>query len=911
MDVLFYFVFALGYLSFAGYGVTGFLSRHGSQSHFFVFLNGYCLSIVVFSESCAHLFSPTHAFWASFTVSLVVNCLYIYYTRRARKQSSWSWKTASDHGARVFRAYLAVYLLAIVAVAFFLSSFAISGWHGFWGTANEDIFDGLNGRDAFVAGGGTQMLRFLDPFTSYQYTSLSFWSFLFRSFDGMNVFYLQGILMILLQITGIYFLCREGFRFSHKLSLFCTLLGVGSAFYISTFYTGHEGSVIFGGMIPYVLGLSLKSLRERRLAAGDLVFLLLWLYVIVHTYVFPLGFTLIPFTLYCLYLLVFTTPKFKMALKSAFQHSIHVSFLQKPLQFKWIALGAVALVLIVGGYFLLKEAWSVLEPIRIRAATRYRAWAISQCKEMALIYWGILPANIPYGSVGNIAANAASAFVSLGFFAAFVYTVLVVYGAIKLWTDKHGRAAFLSVFAVCWLFFFLVMKYMVLDSYYLYKFFYTNYFLGAIILGFSFDQLLRHARSLAWPVWERTKRAFVLTVVFLLVGTNVTYVVLYNIDLLSRPYNSDSADFTDVDGLMPYVSAGIFFHLPRYDYQDLVQYILTKRGVPRPELVLSNYTYELYVKGIRDVLPLDRRGEVIWENGVYRLVRAPEKDRLITYSYYQAEQHPAVCNGHPFRWVNDAISLDVINPSGTNQSLLACVEPGPGLDYRPFQLYVYVNNTLFDSIYVNGMQAAVLALPKLDQYINTIKVLNKDHGKNLLPWDERYLNYRVSLLGLTDQRFPIEALRILNTRNDIVPHETWSRLTTASETFRDTTDLLCIWNGWGSMEQWGGARFRWVNNDAELLLFNPSEKSRFLNVELERGPSLPPGGDTLVTYVNGTPCDSLAITAFRRVKINLPDVLQNENLIRFHVSQGAGQRASADDPRILNFRVFRISLSEN
>jgi len=909
MEVLLYFLSALAYLFFAGYGITGLVCRHGTQNHFFVLLNGYCLSVILFSESTNLFASPSHWFWVTVSVCFVLNCLYIY-SRWRRKEIPPRSSPTSIHRAPVFRAYVVVYILAFLFVVFLSSSFAIAGWHGFWGTANEDIFDGLYGRDAFVVGGGTQMLRFLDPFTSYQYTSLAFWSLLFRSFDGMNVFYLQGLLMILLQITGTYFLCRTGFRFSHKLSLLCTFLGVASAFYVSTFYTGHEGSIIFGGIIPYVLGLSLKSLRERRLAVGDLGLLLLWLFVIVRTYVFPLGFTLIPLILYGLYLLVFSTAKFKTTLSSVLHRSVHPSFLRKPLQLKWIALGALGLVLIVGGYFLLKEVWSVLEPIRIRAATRYRAWAISQYKEMALIYWGVLPANIPYGSVGNIAANAVSAFVSLGFFAAFVYTVLVVYGVLKLWLDKHRRAAFLSIFAACWLVFFLVMKYMVIDSYYLYKFFYTNYFLGAIILGFSFDQLLKHARSASRPVWERTRRTFVSLALFLLVGTNVSYIILYNIDLVSRPYNSNSADFTDVDGLMPYARAGIFFNLPRYDYQDLVQYILSKRGVPRPELVLSSYTYELHLKGIRDILPIDRRGEVIWENGVYRLVRAPEKDRLITYSYYQAEQHPAVCNGHPFRWVNDAISLDVINPSGTNQSLLACVEPGPGLDYRPFQLYVYVNNTLFDSIYVSGMQAAVLPLPRLDKFINTIKLLNKERGKNLLPWEERYLNYRVSLFGLTNQRFPIEALRILNTRNDIVPHETWSRLTKASETFRDTTDLLCIWNGWGSIEQWGGAHFRWVNNDAELLLFNPSEKSRFLNVELERGPSLPPGGDTLVTYVNGTLCDSLAITGFRRVRIRLPDVLQNENLIRFHVRPEGGGPAFEDDPRILRFRVFRISLSD-
>ena len=214
-----------------------------------------------------------------------------------------------------------------------------------------------------------------------------------------------------------------------------------------------------------------------------------------------------------------------------------------------------------------------------------------------------------------------------------------------------------------------------------------------------------------------------------------------------------------------------------------------------------------------------------------------------------------------------------------------------------------------DSIIVKGMQAVVLPLQGLDKYINTIKLVNKEHGKNLLPWEERYLNYRVSLLGLTNQKLSIEALKLLNTQDDIVPSSSWSRLMSAPERFSDTANLLCIWNNWGPLEDWGGRRFRWVNNDAELLLFSPSEETRSLILELERGPSLPPAGATVIAYVNGAPSDTATITGFHRAMMRLPDVLQKENLVRLHVT--AEGKPSENDPRVLNFRVFRISLSDN
>jgi len=908
MEVLFYLLFALAYLFFAGYGITGLVSRHGTQNHFFILLNGYCVSIILFSESSIIFSSPNRSFWATVTVCLVLDCLYIY-RRWRRKVIPPRPSPISIHRAPVFRAYVVVYVLAFLFVVFLSSSFAMTGWHGFWGSANEDVFDGLYGRDVFVTGNETQMLHFLDPLTIYQYSSLAFWSLLFRSFDGMNVFYLQGLVMILLQILGTYFLCRTGFRFSHKLSLFCSFLGAGSAFYVSTFYTGHEGSIIFGGIIPYVLGLSLDLIRRKKLSLQSLALLMLWLFLIVRTYVFPLGFTLIPFILYGLHLLVFGTLRFKTMLKKAFSRSVYVRPLRKPIQLKWIALGVLTIVLIVGGYFFIEQIQSILEPIRIRATIKHRAWAISHYKEMALIYWGVLPASIPYGSVGSLAANLAPSLASLGFIAVLTYILLVVCGAIKLWTNKNSSGAFLSVFAACWIVSFLVMKYLVVDSYYLYKFLYTNYFLGAIILGFSLHRLLTHVHFATRPVWERTKRAFVRITLVLLVSSNLGYIVLYNIDLLSRPYNSKSADYRDVDGLMPYANAGIFFNLPSYDYQDLVRYILSKRGVSRPELVVSNYKYELVVKGIRDIVHSDREEtKAVWQNDVYKLVTAPEKDRLAAYSYYQGEEHSGIYSGHPFRWVNDAISLDVINPSGNNRSLVVCVEPGPGLGYRPFYLRVYINGALSDSIFVKGMQAVVLPLQGLDKYINTIKIVNKEHGKNLLPWEERYLNYRVSLLGLTNQKLSIEALKLLNTQDDIVPSSSWSRLMSAPERFRDASNLLCIWNNWGPLEEWGGRRFRWVNNDAELLLFSPSEKTRSLILELERGPSLPPGGATVIAYVNGAPSDTATITGFHRAMMKLPDVLQKENLVRLRVT--AEGKPSENDPRVLNFRVFRISLSD-
>jgi hypothetical protein len=37
------------------------------------------------------------------------------------------------------------------------------------------------------------------------------------------------------------------------------------------------------------------------------------------------------------------------------------------------------------------------------------------------------------------------------------------------------------------------------------------------------------------------------------------------------------------------------------------------------------------------------------------------------------------------------------------------------------------------------MQASVLWMPRLGEFINTIRLVNKEKGRSLLPWEERYL----------------------------------------------------------------------------------------------------------------------------------------------------------------------------
>ena len=907
MTVALYFVLGLLYLFYAGYGLTGIFMRDEPHRHLFVLLNGFCLTTAVFSESYLLFHAAGPAFLLTLACALVLNIAYVAARIHSGRTLNQDGSHATPSRAERLEQWIP-FLVAAGIVVLVTWSFFLSGWHSYWGSANEDMFDALNGRDAYLKGFAAEVGRFLDPLTRYQYSSLAFWSLLFQSFGGMNVFYLQGQLMLFIQVLGIYYLAKTGLQFSHASALVASFLGTCGAFYISTFFTGHEGSLIFAAIIPFLLGLGLVLLSRSGASWKHLVVAGLWMFVIFHTYVFPLGFSVIPFVFFALYRAALTNDNRRLHLKEALGRFFADSPERgrKRLRILLIAAGVLLLgtVLAEVGY----HVWIVLEPVRHRATNAYRAWGISHYKEMVLIYWGLLPSSIPFGSIANPAKLDVPAIMISGYLAAAALTAAILLGLRSMLRDLRAPGVFLAFFMACWIVTFFVMKYMVVDSYYLYKFYYTNYFVGALLLVVAFKAVSGFVETSKRRFAAKTTYVFSVILAAAFIGVNLLYITLYNIDVAARPYNQPSSQLTDISPLRGYVKQGVFFNLPRFDIGNLLTYLFRYNDFPLPDAVSQFFEYELEVDGVEDVvLHQAKSRSIVWDNGTYRLYKSSPVNKLSFDTYYQGERYPDIYDNHPFRWVRDRATLNIFDPSSGDHSLVLCVEPGPGLNYKPFWLYEYVNGNLHDSIYVNGLQILNLKLPALAKRVNEMRFVAREQGRNFLPWEERFLNFRLSLIGTTETRFPLQALSILNSPHDVVPPRGCDIVTNQAESFGDSLDVLLVGSNWSTVEYENGRPLRWAYNDGQLLLANPGSASRYLNLKVELGPALG-GRKSMMTFLlNGKPLDSLDLEGSQTLRLGLPVNLLKENLITLHLNRTG--TSVGRDPRVLDYRLLQAYLS--
>ena len=113
--------------------------------------------------------------------------------------------------------------------------------------------------------------------------------------------------------------------------------------------------------------------------------------------------------------------------------------------------------------------------------------------------------------------------------------------------------------------------------------------------------------------------------------------------------------------------------------------------------------------------------------------------------------------------------------------------------------------------------------------------------------------------------------------------------------------------GWLPVERYVAQEpFRWAGQSAELLLGRPPEGACALTLDLEPGPGT--GGEPLDLEAIGPGHRTLArVTVDRRSRLRLPLSAPFPEVLAFRV-HGGGLPARSD-PRVLNFRVFRLEWS--
>jgi len=120
----------------------------------------------------------------------------------------------------------------------------------------------------------------------------------------------------------------------------------------------------------------------------------------------------------------------------------------------------------------------------------------------------------------------------------------------------------------------------------------------------------------------------------------------------------------------------------------------------------------------------------------------------------------------------------------------------------------------------------------------------------------------------------------------------------------DDTNDLALGKGWYLFETFGGQSFRWVDNNAEIIVKNPRTNSKSVALEVEAGPSLGTKNFPLQIVENGKVVGSIPIKGHARIVATVPVRPGAATTFALHVN-GGGKHTS--DPRILNFRVFTVA----
>ena len=116
-----------------------------------------------------------------------------------------------------------------------------------------------------------------------------------------------------------------------------------------------------------------------------------------------------------------------------------------------------------------------------------------------------------------------------------------------------------------------------------------------------------------------------------------------------------------------------------------------------------------------------------------------------------------------------------------------------------------------------------------------------------------------------------------------------------------STDGVELGDNWYPAEKWAGETFRWVNNDAEIILTGSGQ----LKLVVESGPGL----ESQPFELKALGANEKLLTSVKVIDRN-PIVLilpPDNNYVKLHV-EGGGKNAPSEK-RVLNFRVFQIFLS--
>ncbi len=269
--------------------------------------------------------------------------------------------------------------------------------------------------------------------------------------------------------------------------------------------------------------------------------------------------------------------------------------------------------------------------------------------------------------------------------------------------------------------------------------------------------------------------------------------------------------------------------------------------------------------------------------GVSGDIVQPNSGIVLGRGWYARESY----QGSSFRWVSNDAEFLIRRPPRTIEKLALVVEAGPGLGVVEFPLQVRdASGHVLATADVNGKARVRFDLP-VKPGRDAVFALHVEGGGKKIPSDPRTLNFRVFAIA------DASADRDLGAGHPDI---------TAG------APNVTLGNNWYPLEQFKGETFRWINNDATFTVTSAQAQEQRLRLVVAPGPGLAHPANFFVHLrsPSGREMQKANLHGRDFVYFDLP-LKSGANTFELHVDDG-GRHATNGDTRILNFRVFSLTV---
>jgi hypothetical protein len=245
--------------------------------------------------------------------------------------------------------------------------------------------------------------------------------------------------------------------------------------------------------------------------------------------------------------------------------------------------------------------------------------------------------------------------------------------------------------------------------------------------------------------------------------------------------------------------------------------------------------------------------------------------------------------GRQFRWVDNDAAFTIEAPTSRLVYLNIAAEGGPGLGSTSVTLRVLdAQGRQVDAVLISAQQEQQLLILPVTAGGSTFR-LHVDGGGKRAGKDSRRLNFRVFTLTFPGTRpAPVAVRQPVQSGPDIA------------------NNGVLIGYGWYPLEHFKGATFRWVNNDAQLIVEAPKDEHAQLRLSVETGPGMSQRPfELFLRDAGGHAVGSARVGDLTNLYFTV-DLRSGKNAFLLHADGGG--KSTPHDPRTLNFRVLRITL---